>query len=117
MEIYSVFVIVVAGGATWEVDEESTILTWDSELSGDHVATDDFLLGTFSSPEEAEKDLKKFLPRYKVDHIDTDTEFNENRPIRGITLWKTELDVGQAKGEFVKWMRGDAESLPVYPYA
>jgi hypothetical protein len=121
VEIYSVFVMVVMSRDVWEVDDEATILKWNSNPSvfhsDDDVVIDDFLLGTYSSPELAETDLAKFLSEYKVDDAETSDKFNGwNQPIRGITLWKTELDVGQAKGEFVKWMRGNSESPLEYPY-
>lgn len=112
MEIYSVFIIVAGNEAwDWEVEGEKPRFF---DLDDD---TQDFLLGTFSSEEAAEADLAKFLPEYKVDIPDTSDRFGGwNQPIRGVTLWKTELDAGQTKGEFIKWMRGDAEHALTYPY-
>lgn len=114
MEIYSVFVI-VAGDGEWDIGEDE--IPTITNAGDDGGATQDFLLGTFSSEEAAEADVAKFLPEYRVGAEETSDRFQGwNQPIRGITLWKTELDAGQAVGEFVKWMRG-TESAPLsYPY-
>jgi hypothetical protein len=113
MDIFSVFVITLSG-ESWE---------WEGEpggkvriFNGFEEDTNDFLLGTFSSEEAAEAGLARYLAGYRLDGDGEDDGSSSMEPVRGATLWRTELDAGQADGEFVRWMRGSEEEIPEYPY-
>lgn len=110
VEIFSVFVITL-GSESWEWEGEPGSKI--SIFNGFEEEVNDFLLGTFSSEEKAEANLAEYLAGYRIG--DEDDEHVE--PIRGVTLWKTELDAGSAEGEFVRWMRGSEGEIPEYPYS
>ena len=109
VNVYSVFVITMSG-ESWEWDGEPGGKV--SLFNGFEEDTNDFLLGTFSSEEKAEADLAEYLAAYRLG----DGEDDKAEPLRGVTLWRTELDAGQAEGEFVRWMRGSEDEIPEYPY-
>jgi len=111
MKIYSVFAITL-GSNSWEWDGEPggkiKIFNGFEEETGDH------LVGTFSSEKGAEAGLARYLASYRLDDEDSDSPVLG--PLRGATLWRTELDAGMAEGEFVRWMLGSEDEIPEYPY-